>query len=131
MPLVPCPNCGNQISSSASNCPKCGVKINQTSNVQQLSAPIQISQQIQTQQPMGWKVISIIFFVISFIDGFVGYTESRNDPSVVGGDAYNYIIGAGRGTAIVCFAIILALAGVACAIFDLTAKISYYNKHKH
>ena len=43
---------------------------------------------------------------------------------VVGGDAYNFIIMASRGTGLICAGIVSALVGVAVAIFDLTDKQS-------
>lgn len=75
----------------------------------------------------GW---SILFLVLSVIIGIGGCIVSHSDAQVVGGDAYNYIIGAGRGTAIVGVAIVFAIIGLALAVFDLTNVILYYNKNK-
>jgi hypothetical protein len=72
--------------------------------------------------PYFWLILSIGFFVVAFLLGFRGFMVSFSKPLVVGGDAYNYIIGASRGTAQVCLAIIFALAGVACSVFSLADK---------
>jgi hypothetical protein len=44
------------------------------------------------------------------------------DAHVVGGDAYNFIIYATRGTGLVCIGIVCAVLSVTFAIFHHTAK---------
>lgn len=52
------------------------------------------------------------------------YTVYNNayDARIVGGDAYNFIIYATRGTALVCVGIVCAVLIVTFAIFNHTAK---------
>lgn len=71
---------------------------------------------------------SILFLILSQIVGLGGCIASRGNAEVVGGDAYNYIISAGRGTAIVGVAIIFAIISLILAVYDLTSIIIYYNK---
>jgi hypothetical protein len=73
--------------------------------------------------PYFWLILSIGFFVLAFLLGFWGFMVSFSKPPIVGGDAYNYIIGANRGTAQVCLGIVFALAGVACSVFSLAHKV--------
>lgn len=56
--------------------------------------------------------------------GLVEMYEYGPADKVVGGDAYNFIIMASRGTGLICAGIVSALVGVAVAIFDLTDKQS-------
>ena len=73
---------------------------------------------------------SILFLVLAIVFGLAGWNAAYKDAQVVGGDAYNYIIGAGRGTAIVGIGIICALISVVFAVFDLTNRLVYYTRIK-
>ncbi len=103
-------------------------------NTSKPSIPV-VSEQPIIKQPnnpnpsnRGW---SALFLILSIIVGIGGCVSSRNDAEVVGGDAYNYIIGAGRGTAVVCVAIVFAIISLILAVYDLTNVIIYYNKSKN
>lgn len=74
------------------------------------------------------KGFSILFLILSIFTGLGGCIASRNEARIVGGDAYNYIIGAERGTAIVCVGILFAVISLILAIYDLTNVIIYQNK---
>jgi hypothetical protein len=70
-------------------------------------------------------LISGIFILAALIFGGVGlYTMYDNSYSsrIVGGDAYNFIIYATRGTAFICAGIICAVLSVAFALFGRTAR---------
>jgi len=77
-----------------------------------------------------YRILSYVFFILALVIGVKGCAYAQTDARIVGGDAYNYIIGAGQGTAIVCVAIIFALVGVIFAIFDLAEKIKFNDKFK-
>jgi hypothetical protein len=68
------------------------------------------------------------FLVVAFVVGIYGVWISYSDAKVVGGDAYNYIIGAARGVAVVGLAIIFGLIGVVYAIAQLGVLITFYNQ---
>ena len=73
----------------------------------------------------GW---STAFLILAVLFGIGGCNVAYTDPKLVGGDAYNYIIGAGRGTAVVGIGIICGLISVLLALWDLTNVIIHYNK---
>lgn len=63
------------------------------------------------------KSIAAIFFILAIVFTVFGVIVLYSEPSVVGGDAYNYIIGAGRGTGLICVGIVSALLSNACLLF--------------
>jgi hypothetical protein len=66
---------------------------------------------------------TFVFMVTSIIFIYFGLTRSYStdySSRIVGGDAYNYIIYATRGTALVC-------AGVACAVLSATFTLLAIN----
>lgn len=68
-----------------------------------------------------------IFLVVALLLCLFGLYKTfayGSDDKLVGGDAYNFIILAGRGTALICAGIVSALTGVAIAIYDLTDQQS-------
>lgn len=69
---------------------------------------------------------SVLFLILSVVTGVVGFFISRSDAGVVGGDAFNYIIGAGRGTALACMAIIFALVSVVLALYEIATLVTYH-----
>lgn len=73
----------------------------------------------------GWSIWFLIF-AINF--GIGGCNVAYSDANVVGGDAYNYVIGAGRGMAVVGVGIVCALISVVFAVYDLTNVIIHYNE---
>jgi hypothetical protein len=73
------------------------------------------------------RTLSLLFLIAAGLFTLFGLVEMYKygpDDKVVGGDAYNYIIMAGRGTGLICAGIVSALVGVAVAVFDLTDKQS-------
>ena len=69
--------------------------------------------------------ISVLLIVAAVVFAGVGWYTVYNDTynaRVVGGDAYNFIIYATRGTALVCVGIVCAVLSVTFAIFHHTAK---------
>lgn len=56
--------------------------------------------------------------------------DNSSDARIVGGDAYNYIIYATRGTAFICAGIVCAVLSVAFAVFAHTAKMKALLKEK-
>ena len=72
-----------------------------------------------------YTVLTILLIVAAIVFAGVGwYTVYNNayDARIVGGDAYNFIIYATRGTALVCVGIVCAVLSVTFAIFHHTAK---------
>ncbi len=63
-----------------------------------------------------WSIIFLIVAALFVVNGL--YTLSSDDR-VVGGDAYNYIISASKGTGKICAGVFFALVSVVIAIFDL------------
>ncbi len=73
----------------------------------------------------GHSVISVLFIIAALIfagKGWYTLYDNSYDARIVGGDAYNYIIYAARGTALVCVGIVCAVLSVTFAIFAQTAK---------
>jgi len=62
---------------------------------------------------------SIIFFIVAALFVVNGLYTLSSDDRVVGGDAYNYIISAGRGIGKICAGLFFALVSVVLAIFDV------------
>tara|TARA_B100001750_G_C15322882_1_gene503142 strand:+ start:243 stop:455 length:213 start_codon:yes stop_codon:yes gene_type:complete len=55
---------------------------------------------------------SNFFVFIALVFAFSGLVIMLSVPKLLGGDAYNYITAAGRGTALVCVGIIFAVLSV-------------------
>ncbi|MEK7724187.1 MAG: hypothetical protein AAB336_07565 [Acidobacteriota bacterium] len=75
----------------------------------------------------GYKILSWLFMIAAV--GFTIYgvrTVYNNDYSakIVGGDAYNFIIYATRGTVWVCVGIVSSVIGLTFAVFANTPKIT-------
>lgn len=68
--------------------------------------------------------IFLVVAVLLCVYGLYKTYAYGSDDKIVGGDAYNFIILAGRGTAWVCAGIVSALIGIAIAIYDLTDRQS-------
>ena len=69
--------------------------------------------------------ISVLLIVAALVFAGVGWYTVYNDTysaKVVGGDAYNFIIYATRGTALVCVGIVCAVLSVTFSIFAHTAR---------
>lgn len=78
-----------------------------------------------TDHHMWYLAISGLFIVAGIIFAGKGwYTVYDNSygAQIVGGDAYNFIIYATRGTALVCVGIVCAILSVTFAIFGHIAK---------
>ena len=70
-------------------------------------------------------ILSAALIVASIIFGFVGLRTLYDDSytaRVVGGDAYNFIIYATRGTAFICAGVISAVLSVTFSIFAKLVK---------
>jgi hypothetical protein len=63
--------------------------------------------------------VSIVFLVIAGIFILFGLDNLASVTRLVGGDAFNYIISASRGTAEVCAGIFCVLISILFAVFDL------------
>ena len=72
-----------------------------------------------------YTFISVLLIVAAVVFAGVGWYTVYNDTysaKVVGGDAYNFIIYATRGTALVCVGIVCAVLSVTFSIFAHTAR---------
>jgi len=71
------------------------------------------------------RFIAVTFLVIAGIFTLAGlwrmytYDSDTSSSKIVGGDAYNYIIIAARGTGLICCGIVSALVAVTVSIWDL------------
>jgi hypothetical protein len=75
--------------------------------------------------PSGYSLMSGVFVVAAVIfagKGWYTLYDNSYDARIVGGDAYNYIIYATRGTALVCIGIVCAVLSVTFAVFAQMAK---------
>ncbi len=69
----------------------------------------------------GINQTTIIAVILTILGVRQMYSYGSEDK-IVGGDAYNFIILAGRGTGLICSGIVSALIGVATSIWDLTDR---------
>jgi hypothetical protein len=79
----------------------------------------------QTPSDFWHSMISVSLVVAALVFACFGwYTVYNNssDSRIVGGDAYNFIIYATRGTALVCVGIVCAVLSVTFAVFAHMAK---------
>jgi hypothetical protein len=67
--------------------------------------------------PVPVMVVAFILIGGASLFALAGYQQMQSDPRVVGGDAYNFIIGATRGVGMICIGLILAV--VACALLAI------------
>jgi hypothetical protein len=75
-----------------------------------------------------WIVFAATFFVLTIILTGFGLSSLYGDARVVGGDAYNYIIGANRGIGLICAGIASALLGIACTVMTIFTIHSSYRQ---
>jgi RNA polymerase subunit RPABC4/transcription elongation factor Spt4 len=97
--LAACVDCSRPVSLSARSCPHCGKPSGRT--------------------PAGAVVSELLGMVLLIAAGIVAYVGLNiiYDPTQkVGGDAFNYIIAASRGTGIIAVGVGLAVIGSALAI---------------
>lgn len=83
--------------------------------------------EIAPKRKLRKRTLSLLFLIgagLFTLYGLVVMFKYGPDDKVVGGDAYNFIIMAGRGTGLICAGVVSALVGAAIAIFDLTDKQS-------
>lgn len=72
-----------------------------------------------------WSALFLIAGAILAIVGIVTmYNYEADSARIVGGDAYNFIIIATRGTGLICAGIVSALIGCALAVFSGTAPVA-------
>jgi hypothetical protein len=90
---------------------------------ERLKLPIVETSQ-STNSPV-YLLISGLFIAAALVFAGVGWYTVYNDTynaRIVGGDAYNFIIYATRGTALVCVGIVCAVLSVTFSIFAHTAR---------
>ncbi|GGY87735.1 hypothetical protein GCM10011613_35930 [Cellvibrio zantedeschiae] len=81
---------------------------------------------------------AVLFYVIAvglaFFGIYIGFKELGYKDGIVGGDAYNYIIFAGRGSIIIGVAIVAAIIGLGiqiyCHFLFLSKNLIYKAEHK-
>lgn len=83
---------------------------------------------VQSGPPSENKGYAILSLIVGLIIAFIGVYVAYKDAGVVGGDAYNYIIGAGRGAAIAGVGIVFALIGLANAVFHVAKTIEHTSR---
>jgi succinate dehydrogenase hydrophobic anchor subunit len=91
---------------------------------QRLKLPI-VEVETNPSNDSWYRVISVLLIVAALVFAGVGWYTVYNDTysaKVVGGDAYNFIIYATRGTALVCVGIVCAVLSVTFSIFAHTAR---------
>lgn len=71
----------------------------------------------------GW---AIVFWITGFVFGIIGLIQMFNESKIVGGDAYNYIIGAMRGIGWICLGGLSGILGCALTLFSLRRRFGYY-----
>lgn len=73
-----------------------------------------------SQMTQFYYVISGVFVLVAVVFAVVGLYklyDNTSDAQIVGGDAYNFIIYATRGTAFICAGIVCAVLSVTFAVF--------------
>jgi hypothetical protein len=71
-------------------------------------------------------VAAVVFLLAAGVLAYLGWAtvfDESYKARIVGGDAYNYIISAGRGTAYACIGIVCALAAVTFALFAVLERL--------
>lgn len=61
-------------------------------------------------------VFAVLFYILAAILAIAGVAAAYSDADVVGGDAFNFIIGAGRGAAWVGVAVVAAIIALGLQI---------------
>lgn len=72
-----------------------------------------------------WRLFSALFLIAAVIFCGVGLKEMYSygyDDKIVGGDAYNYIIIAARGTGLICAGVLSSVIGLTMGVYELAAK---------
>jgi len=78
---------------------------------------VDTSVQTDRANPVSAKtVFAVIFYVLAAILAIAGVATAYSDADVVGGDAFNFIIGAGRGAAWVGVAVVAAIIALGLQI---------------
>jgi len=72
----------------------------------------------------GLSILSMIVAIGFTIFGVYTLYNNSYDARIVGGDAYNFIIYATRGTAWICVGIVCAIIGLTFAVFANTSNNS-------
>jgi hypothetical protein len=70
------------------------------------------------------NVFSVILLIIACIIVFGAFNQIENPKSIVGGDAYNYLIAGNRAIFMIGTAIFSAIVSATLAIFALILKIN-------
>jgi hypothetical protein len=77
---------------------------------------------------------AVCCLIVAVVFAFKGYNTLYDDSyaaKIVGGDAYNYIIYAGRGTALICMGIVFSVIGVTFAVFASIVNQRYLRTYSH
>lgn len=61
-------------------------------------------------------IFAVLFYILAAILAIAGIATAYSDADVVGGDAFNFIIGAGRGAAWVGVAVVTAIIALGLQI---------------
>jgi hypothetical protein len=126
-----CQHCGEQVKGHFIECSKCGYVKNwsPTDGEPVLPAPIpsegesSVSKQTNSSAPIFYLLSGVLIVGAVIFTGVGLYTlyDNSSGSRIVGGDAYNYIIYAMRGTAFICAGIVCAVLSVTFALFAHTA----------
>lgn len=82
-----------------------------------MSTDVDTSIQADRANPVSAKtVFAVLFYILAAILAISGIATAYSDADVVGGDAFNFIIGAGRGAAWVGVAIVAAIIALGLQI---------------
>ena len=90
-----------------------------------LKLPIVETDTLTNSESVLYVVISIALIVAALIfagKGWYTVYDNSYDARIVGGDAYNFIIYATRGTALVCVGIVCAVLSVTFSVFAHMAR---------
>lgn len=97
MALLKCPNCDSDVSSKAVKCPSCGLKLNNTSTIEERKDQEIVIDFFLKQA----KIIKIIFIIIGIISIFAGLI------GIDGTDGISILIGIGACIIFIGYGIIL------------------------
>lgn len=89
---------------------------------------INLQEQPLPVRKLNKRFISVSFLAVAILFALFGlwrmynYDSDSDNSKIVGGDAYNYIIIAARGTGLICCGIVSALISVTVSIWDFTDR---------
>lgn len=74
----------------------------------------------QTDTLKNWAAV---FWIAACVIGALGIYQLCNESKIVGGDAYNFMIGATRGVGLIALGVLLAVQGCALLLFAIRGEI--------